>query len=313
MSLLSPPRALLSTAAVLAIVACGDATMPAAPSSVAAEPSLLAKAPSLPNGTGIGVIGSKVDRIHQRVEYHDGAMMLGGTSVYFVWYGNWSGSTAPPILTDLALNLGGSAYFGAITRYRNAVGVAPSNAVQYGGSVNDAYSRGASLASYDILFSVGDAILNQSLPLDPSGIYVVFTSADVAETSGFGTAYCGFHSALSVNGNTIKVAYVGHPDRAPAQCKPQTVGPNGDAAADAMANVMVNELFDAIVDPEFRAWYDKFLLEPADKCAWNFGTKYTTTNGARANVALGGRDFLLQQQWVPGIRGYCTLDASATP
>ena len=73
------------------------------------------------------------------------------------------------------------------------------------------------------------------------------------------------------------------------------------------------KLDDTIIDPEFTGWFDRFLLEPADKCAWNFGTTYTTTNGARANVALGGRDYLLQQLWVPATRGYCTLDAGATP
>jgi hypothetical protein len=313
MPFLSLPRLLPLTAAVLAVVGCGDVTSLAAPSSASADVTILAKAPSRPTGTGIGVIGQKGDRTRQRVEYHGGALMLGSTSVYLIWYGDWSGSTAPTILADLANNLGGSAYFDALRRYPNAAGVAPSGNLQYVGSISDAYSRGKSLENYDISFIVGMAILDQKLPLDTDGIYVVFTAADVAETSGFGTAYCGFHTITGVNNNTIKVVFVGHPDRAPTKCRPQTVGPNGDAAADAMANVMVHGLFNTIVDPEFSGWYDKFMLEPADKCAWNFGTTYTTTNGARANVALGGRDYLLQQQWVPGSRGYCTLNARATP
>jgi len=314
MSFRSSPRILLSTAAALALVSCGDIPSLAAPSDAAADVAILTKTPSRPTGTGMGVIGSKVDRIHQKVEYHDGPLMFATTHVYFIWYGNWSGSTAPQILTDLASNLGGSAYFDAVTRYRIPIGVGPANAVQYSGSVNDAYSRGTTLVNYDIGFIVADAIIgSQSLPPDPDGVYVVFTSADVNETSGFGTAYCGFHSTISVNGSTTKVAFVGHPDRAPSKCKPQSVGPNGDAAADAMANVFVNALFNTILDPEFTGWYDKFQLEPADKCAWNFGTTYTTTNGARANVALGTRNYLLQQLWVPGKSGFCTLDARATP
>ena len=80
-----------------------------------------------------------------------------------------------------------------------------------------------------------------------------------------------------------------------------------------MATVVVNEPFNSIVDPERTGWFDKFLLEPADRCAWDFGTTYTATNGARANVSLGGRVYLLQQLWVPGNRGFCTLDARATP
>jgi hypothetical protein len=310
---LTPPRLLLSTAALLAAVGCGDTSPLAPPGSAAAELSVLAKTPARPTGTGMGVIGSKGNRTSQNVEYHGGALMLSTTHVYFIWYGNWSGSTAPTILTDLASNLGGSAYLDAVTRYRTPIGYAPANAVQYSGSVNDAYSRGTTLANYEISFIVGEAIINQSLPPDPDGVYVVFTSADVNETSGFSTAYCGFHNTTSVNGSTTKVIFVGHPDRAPAKCKPQTVGPNGDAAADAMANTFMNALFNTILDPEFTGWYDKFQLEPADKCAWNFGTTYTTTNGARANVALGTRNYLLQQLWVPGKSGYCTLNVNATP
>ena len=210
MSFLSPRRVLPPLAAViLGVVGCGDSPPLAAPASAAADLSVLAKAPSRPSGTGIGIIGSKVDRARQRVEYHGGALMLGGTSVYYVWYGNWAGSTAPAILTDLALNLGGSAYLAAVRRYPNAAGNAPSNNLQYAGSISDAYSRGTSLQNYDVSFIVGTAIVDQALPLDPSGIYVVFTSADVAETSGFETAYCGFHTTTGVNGYAIKTVFVG--------------------------------------------------------------------------------------------------------
>jgi hypothetical protein len=313
MPFLSPPSILLSTVAVLAVVGCGDTTPLAPPSSAAAELSVLAKAPARPTGTGMGLIGSKGNRTKSNVEYHGGALMLGGTPVYFIWYGNWAGSVAPTVLADLASNLGGSRYFDAVTRYPNASGTAPSNNVQYAGSIFDSYSLGTSLANYDISFIVGMAILDQKLPSDPNGVYVVFTSPDVAETSGFGTAYCGFHSLTSVNSVMIKVVFVGHPDRAPTKCKPDALGPNG-GEADAIANTFVNGLFNSIVDPEFTGWYDRFMLEPADKCAWTFGTTYTSAgNGARANVPLGGRDYLLQQLWVPGKSGYCTLDANATP
>jgi hypothetical protein len=315
MSFRSPHRIVPPIAAiVLAAAGCGDATTPlAAPSSVAAELSSLAKPSSRPTGTGIGVIGSKGDRTHQKVEYHGGPVMLAPKSLYFIWYGSWSGSTAPGILVELAQNIGGSNYLNAITRYPSTFGNAPANSVSYVGSIADAYSLGSNPTRDNVGLIVSLAVATQQLPADPDGIYVVFTSADVAETSGFATEFCGLHTTTSSGGVTLKTVVVSHPGRAPTKCMPQTVGPNGDAAADAMANVFVNGLVNTILDPEFTGWYDKFLLEPADKCAWNFGTTYTTTNGARANVALGGRDYLLQQQWVPDNRGYCTLGATATP
>ena len=309
----SPRRVLPPIAAlILAVLGCSDITPPPAPVDVSVEPRL-AKTPARPMGTGIGVIGSRGDRSRQRVEYHGGPVMLAPKNLYFIWYGSWAGSSALPILLDLAQNLGGSAYFDVVTRYASVFGVAPVNSVSYAGSIDDSYSLGTSLTRIDVGFIVAGAVANQVLPADPDGIYVVFTSADVAETSGFGTEYCGFHNTSASGGVALKYVFVGHPDRAPTKCKPQAVSPNGDAAADAMANVLAHGVFNTIVDPEFTGWYDRFLLEPADKCAWNFGTTYTTTNGARANVALGGRDYLLQQLWVPAIRGYCTLDARATP
>jgi len=298
-------------AVALIVAACGDITPTLAPSDASADVQLLAKVPARPTGTGIGLIGAKTQRTAQPVEYHGGPVISTTSHVYFIWYGSWAGSTTPPILTDLASSLGGSSYFDAITRYRNAAGTPLPNAVQYNGSIYDSYSQGASLANYHIAMIVGNAIISGSLPPDPDGIYVVFTSADVDETSGFGTQYCGFRSTTSVNGMMIKTVFVGHPDRVPTKCKPQTVGPNGNASADAMATVLVNEIFNTILDPEFTGWYDKFGFEPADKCAWSFGKTYRTPNGARANIALGGRNYLLQELWVPDAGGFCTLDHGA--
>ena len=55
---------------------------------------------------------------------------------------------------------------------------------------------------------------------------------------------------------------------------------------------------------DLNAWYDTRGYENADKCAWTFGTTYTA-NGALANMKLGTRDFLIQQNWVNLSGGYC--------
>jgi hypothetical protein len=301
----------LLPAIAIALGACDDATPPVAPSAAAPDAPRLAKAPTRPTGAGIGVIGSKIKRTSQTMAYHGGPMMLAPKNVYFIWYGNWTGGRTPQILIDFASNLGGSGYFQINSLYRNAVGVGPSGNLSYIGSIFDNYSRGTSFSSStDAGLVVGALVVNSLLPVDPDGIYVVFTAADV-DVPGFGTAYCGFHSTTSTGGVTLRYVFVGHPARAPAKCQPQTVSPNGDAAADAMASVLAAELSNTVTDPEFTAWYDRYGLEPADKCAWSYGTTYTTTNGARPNVRLGGYDFLLQQLWIPKQRGFCALDVSA--
>lgn len=78
------------------------------------------------------------------------------------------------------------------------------------------------------------------------------------------------------------------------------MSPNANPVADAMVNTIAHELDEAVTDPDIDAWYadDGKQSENGDLCNWKFGATYATANGARANVRLGGRDFLVQQNWV---------------
>jgi phosphate-induced protein 1 len=239
--------------------------------------------------------------------YHGGPVIQGVTQVYYIWYGNWSGNTAMTILPDFAENIGGSQYFNINTTYFNGSNVHVMNAVQYATSTTDNYSRGVRLGDADIQGIVSDAITQGRLPLDTNGVYFVLTSADVRETSGFCTQYCGWHTHTTVGGLDIKYAFIGNPDRCPSSCMPQARGPNGNAGADGMVNIIAHELEEAVTDPDLNAWYDGRGEENADKCIWTFGTTYVTPNGARANMKLGNRDFLIQQNWVNANGGFCAL------
>lgn len=65
--------------------------------------------------------------------------------------------------------------------------------VSVGKEYDDDYSLGKSLADNDIETIVSNAIAN-GLPTDTNGIYAVLTAGDVAETSGFCSQYCGWHT-----------------------------------------------------------------------------------------------------------------------
>ena len=73
-----------------------------------------------------------------------------------------------------------------------------------------------------------------------------------------------------------------------------------------MASIIAHELEEAVTDPVFSGWYDRTGQENADKCAWTFGKTYGT-NGALANMKLGTKDYLIQQNWVNSGAGYCAL------
>jgi len=241
------------------------------------------------------------------INYHGGPVMLGTVNVYYIWYGNWAGNSATTILTDLASNIGGTPYYNINTTYYNGANQHVSNAVAYASSTTDNYSQGTSLTDTAIRTVVSSAITSGRLPLDANGVYFVLTSSDVTASSGFCTQYCGWHTHASISGVDVKYSFVGNPDRCPSSCSMQTTGPNGNAGADGMASIIAHELEEAHTDPDLNAWYDRRGYENADKCAWTFGTTYTTANGAKANMNLGGRDFLIQQNWVNAGGGYCAV------
>ena len=159
-----------------------------------------------------------------------------------------------------------------------------------------------------MLSVVTNAISSGALPSDSNAVYFVLTSADVNETSGFCTQYCGWHNHASIGGVDIKYAFVGNPDRCPSACEAQSSSsPNNNPGADGMVSIFAHELEEATTDPDLNAWYDNRGSENADKCAWKFGTEYTTSNGSLANMSMGGYNFLIQQNWVNASGGYCAL------
>ncbi len=249
------------------------------------------------------------------INYNGGPVMTGGKNVYLIWYGNWSGDTGPSILTTLAQSIGGSPYFNINTTYTDGSGNAVANTVTYSGSTTDNYSFGTSLSDANVQSIVTSAISSGALPNDPNGVYFVLTSADVNETSGFCTQYCGWHTNTNYGGNNIKYAFIGDPGtQCPTACEPsqnQSVSPNNNPGADAMASIIAHELEETVTDPDGNAWYDSQGMENGDKCAWTFGFSagltYTTANGAYANMNLGGYDYLIQQNWVDASGGYCAL------
>ena len=236
--------------------------------------------------------------------YHGGPVFTAAPHVYVIWYGTWAHDPALTILPAFMAALGGSPYYAINTTYTDGAGHHVPNAVLYGGSTTDAYSQGKTLSDGSVKTIVAAAIARNAFPADAGASYMVLTSPDVAESSGFCTTYCGWHTHATIAGKDLKYAFIGSPARCPGGCEAQTTGPNGDAAADAMANIIAHELEETATDPDLNAWYDRRGQENADKGAWQFGTTSTATNGARYNMVLGGAPYLIQGNWVNVGAGY---------
>jgi len=254
--------------------------------------------------------------------YHSGQVVTGTPNVYPIWYGCWSQACGNPdgfiaqyILNDLILYLGSSPYFEINSTYPDGSGDAPNGRLHYGiAEADPAYSFGLELTDADIREIVRDRISAGHLPLDPSAIYIVLASPDVSSTA---TGFCTAEGTPPHHGSDefffvqYKYGFVGDPTRCPSLEAPQYVSfdgtlrstPNNNLAGDAMAAKLAHVLSTIVTNPYGDGWYDRFGLENADKCQGTFGETYTTENGARANIRLWQRDYLLQQNWINENRG----------
>lgn len=271
----------------------------------------------VPTGKGWG---KKVERapeitrnlnVPQNGIYYHGGEVMGISNnttpnLYYIWYGNWAKNTAINLLTNLALGIGKTPYFNINTTYTNGSGTPIIRAVNFPKpGIFDNYSLGKALSDDNILAIVTNAINKNQLPLDPNGIYFVLTSADVNETSGFCTSYCGWHTNATVKNTNIKYGFIGNAARCPNSCSSQTITPNNNLGADAMASIIAHELEETVTDPNGDAWYDKAGEENGDKCAWQFGHTKTISTGAKYNLVIGFKNYLVQMNWLNANGGMC--------
>jgi len=263
-------------------------------------------------------------KTNSKMAFHGGPVMAGALDIYLIWYGCWDdncglagNTTIQTILRDFTSSIGGSPYLQINRTYPNVNGQIPTGAAFYAGEVVDRYSRGPELSASDIQGIVADKIVSNALPQDPVGIYVVLASADVSSNA---TGFCipsanPHHGLTQALGVATKYAFVGNPMRCPSVAAPQFIEngnqlptPNGSLAADAMASTLANLLNRIVTNPSGGAWFDRYGLENAVKCDGQFGETYLTVTGARANIKLGYRDFLIQENWVNDRKGRCAMN-----
>jgi len=254
-----------------------------------------------PHDLGTPTAGS-IGQITPVITYHNGPVMA-TPSVYIIWYGNWNQtngsdtSAGQQIVSDFLFGLNNSPYFNINTSYGT-----PTGSILVAAQTNDAYSQGTRLSDAKVQAVVASALSSHRLVTDSNGVYLVLTSSDVAEQSGFCTKYCGWHTAGTISSTNIKYAFIGNASRCLNACSAQTVSPNGNPGVDAMISVVAHELEEATTDPNpTSGWADANRSENADKCAWTFGQGLLRdSNGAFYNMTLKTatgtfRNFLVQR------------------
>jgi hypothetical protein len=244
------------------------------------------------------------------VTYQRGGPIISQPNIYVIWYGGWKANSCsassdttstPTIINDFLGSLGDSDWNKINTTYYQLINgkktfVQPTAKVN--GCTVDKGSQGPSLdakTGKQVSDVVEHALSTNELPTDPSGVYLVLTASDVT-VADFMTLLCAYHWVYDNGSATIKYAFIGDATSNLASCAPQkTNSPNGNPAADAMVSVIAHEFVEAVSDPTGTSWFDQAGLENADKCAWNYGKASIAANGSFANMTLGDRQYLIQQ------------------
>ena len=308
----------------LLAVACSDSgnsiTQPAAPSflDVATSPGAIHVMPTRAVASGLDNRAKPGGSGGGTGIFYHGGPIIRSTSVAAIYWGTgtiYSGGPTPgttgtggsdgSLVGFFLRNLGGSPYFNINSTYYDGSNVHVSNSVTYTAFWADNSDPGSAPSDAAIRAEVVKAFAN-GLPYDPSTVYLVFTGSGVNLGGGFGSQYCAYHGHFTSNGNDVKYAAEPYNYDFPTGCSALNGSPNGDFAADAEVNTLAHEIEEAATDPDLNAWYDRRGYENADKCAWTFGSTYTS-NGATANMNLGGKDFLIQRNWVNAGSGGCAL------
>lgn len=263
------------------------------------------------------------------ISYHGGPVLLSATNVAAVYWASatiYQGGPTPgshnagsfdgSLVGFFLSHLGGSSYFNINTTYTGSTGAKIANVVNYTQywANNTSVPTGIQVVSdAQMVAMLQSGFTNGSLSYDPNTLYAIFSAGQVNLGGGFGGQggtsfqYCAYHThgTVTINGVNRIVLYAAMPYDAqyPSSCS-DNQAPNNDFGADAEVNTLAHETEETTTDMMGNAWYDTRGYENADKCAWNFGTT-TGSAGHLSNITLGGKNFLVQQNWVNAGSGGC--------
>jgi Phosphate-induced protein 1 conserved region len=264
------------------------------------------------------------------ISYHGGPVLRDSTNVVAIYWaaapiyiggptaGSWSTNSTSAdnsLVGHFMRNIGGTPYYNINSTYTNSAGAKIVNKVKYTGYwANNTNAPSptstATISDAQMIAMLQSGFNSGQLAYDANTLYVIFTAGKANLGGGFGTQYCGYHTngTVTIGGVAKKALYSAMPyDYAyPSACTNGTASPNGDPGADNEVSVLAHEIEETTTDPFGNAWYDTRGYENADKCAWNFGATYASGGGV-ANMNIGGKHFLVQQNWVNSGSGGCKL------
>jgi hypothetical protein len=284
---MSNQRSRISKTLIVLLFFIGDAVIPAHAGAPEALPTVSSvNAPKIaPVRNNAGKAGTSTNNL----TYHFGPVMTQPVAVTPIY---WGPKWADPVfmgdkntgLSALYASYNGSSHADISTQYTQSSGAKTSKVVTVNLSIKDTSTASSSTANVlsKVVATVG------FLNLSNDGYYPVYTDLPRGNAG-----YCAWHSAGTVTqggiSKTIKFAFF-FDLTGDAGCDPADLRNDYSQATEALANVSIHEIAEAMTDPQLNAWYDKQGYENADKCAWKF-----SANGVQ--LVSGGYFWKIQGEW----------------
>lgn len=336
--MISRTTAIRSTAALAALLFAASCSETASDSPITAPGQATMNARPDGDHDHVSITRGQLERLNAAgakggggtgIFYHGGPVLQSGTKVAAVYWASspifvsgpaagtsGAGTADGSLVGHFLRNLGGSPYFNINSTYTNSAGTKIVNSVsytQYWANNASVPANGASVSDAQMIGMLQSGFNSGALSYDVSTVYAIFSAGTVNLGGGFGTQYCAYHThgTVTVGGVAKTVLYAAMPYNYayPSACTSGLAAANGsaDRGADYEVNTLAHEIEETTTDMMGNAWFDRRGYENADKCAWKWGTTYTTAAGGKANMNLGGKDFLVQQNWVNAGSGGCVL------
>jgi hypothetical protein len=329
-----------SVALTVALAACSETTSnPAAPEQLSTPSAASLSASASDGHAHIMLTRGQLERLNAAaaktgggtgIFYHGGPVLQAATNVASVYWASspifvngpaagsiGAGSGDGSLVGTFLRGIGGTPYFGINSSYTDGAGKAIANVVnytQYWANNTSVPAAGASVSDAQMIAMLQSGFDSGKLQFDASTLYAIFTAGTVNLGGGFGTSYCAYHThgTVTIGGVAKTVLYAAMPYNYayPSACTSGLKPANGsaDPGADYEVNTLVHEVEETTTDMMGNAWYDRRGYENADKCAWTWGTtQVDATTGGTYNVVVGGKRFLVQQNWKNTGSGGCGL------
>eukprot|EP00597_Dinobryon_sp_UTEXLB2267_P015099 CAMPEP_0170119432 /NCGR_PEP_ID=MMETSP0020_2-20130122/14390_1 /TAXON_ID=98059 /ORGANISM="Dinobryon sp., Strain UTEXLB2267" /LENGTH=871 /DNA_ID=CAMNT_0010348797 /DNA_START=71 /DNA_END=2686 /DNA_ORIENTATION=- len=254
--------------------------------------------------------------------YHNGGQVMPGTvNIYNIYYGDFSSTSSQQMISLVdyfSQNLGNTPWYKILTSYYQIVGgiktMVSANVLYKSSHFTAVTAKLQTITQTTITNTISSLIASGDLPVDENGVYAVIFRGDLSYTA-FGTSWltgwCGYHTTFThSSGKSLKFFVTGDPSTAAVgtSCEGyRSTTANGNIGADSIASIYAHELVETVSDFNGNAWYFADGNENADACAWKWGTLLPGL--PNANIVVGNKNFLVQQNWQPGVG--CVLGSQA--